>query len=335
MKKIFASLCLLLMIKSYTQNDSTIIDLEKKYDFVEVWGLKKQTKKEFLEKIIKCPGGIYESSLKLMGYNDGNKIPLPFSNKIIVTTRNITDYKTFPIYNKKIKTVNNESAWKELTKAINKLSNYEKQQLPTFLEAYDKNNQKVVDSLFLLSEQEFQSYGIQLKKEKINEAYKVYQNFAKLFTKDELLDLLYHSEDSAKNEAAQFITSHYLKTAGDLIDFLPLLLNKKIVIQPIISQFINSNDLKIDWNQNIKLLQTLLNNPNPFQALLALQLADKTGLNNKEMKQLLSGELITIKEILQSNVLKEEKTFVLSFLNKYSNSPIESNAEKWIQKLTF
>jgi hypothetical protein len=268
-----------------------------------------------------------------MGYNDGNKIPMAFSNKIIVTLRNIPDYKTFPIYNKKIKTVNNENTWKDLAKAINSLSNYEKQQLPVFLEAYSKNNQKAVDSLFLLSEQEFQNYGIQLKKEKINDAFKVYQTYDKQFTKNEVLEMLYYSEDSAKNEAAQFISSNYLKTSEDLIDFLPLLLKKKSGIQPIIAEFIKRNAVKIDWNQNMKLLQSLLNNPNPFQALLAIKIADKTGFSNNEMKKLLSNELNTLKEILQSNALKEEKAYVLTFLNKYSNLPIEVDAEKWIKKL--
>jgi hypothetical protein len=331
MKHLILSLILLFSIKVMCQSDTSISEIEKKYQFVEVWGLKNQTKKDFFEKIIKCPGGICESSLKLMGYNDGNKIPLAFSNKIIVTLRNIPDYKAFPIYNKKIKTANNEIIWKEMIKAIHGLSNYEKQQLPIFRNAYTNNNQKAVDSLFILTEQEFQSYGIKLKKEKISDAFNVYQTYAKQFTKDDVLDVLYHSEDSAKNEAAQFIASHYLKTAEDLIDYLPLLLKKKSGIQPIIAAFTQTNTEKIDWKKNMKLLQSLINNPNPFQALLAIKIADKTGFTNTNMTALLKIELISIKEILQSKTLKDEKIVVLDFLNKYDGSNTDS--ETWLLRL--
>ncbi len=330
MKQILLAFSLLFYNISIGQNDA-ISEIEKKYDFVEIWGLKEQSKKEFLEKIIKCPGGICESSLKLMGYNDGNKIPLAFSNKIIVTLRNIPDYKTFPIYSKKIKITNNENTWKDMIEAVNALSNYEKQQLPVFLDAYTKNNQKAVDSLFSLSDQEFQSYGIQLKKEKINDAYKVYQNYAKLFTKDEVLDILYHSEDSAKNEAAQFIANYYLKTSNDLVDYLPLLLKKKSGIQPIIATFIKTNNEKIDWKNHIQLLKSLVSNPNPFQTILALKIADKTGFSKSNMKILLNTKLLTIKEILKSIVLKEEKQYVLGFLNQYAGS--NSNVDAWLKRL--
>jgi hypothetical protein len=330
MKQIIIALCLLFYNVSFGQNDS-ISEIEKKYSYVEIWGLKNQTKKDFLEKIIKCPGGICESSLKLMGYNDGNKIPLAFSNKIIVTLRSIPDYKIFPIYNKKIKVANNETTWKDMINAINGLSNYEKQQLPIFLDAFKKSNQKAVDSLFILTEQEFKSYGIQLKKEKISAAFKVYQSFTKSFTKDEVVDVLFHSEDSAKNEAAQFIASDYLKTANDLLDFLPLLLKKKSGTQSIITAFIHSNNEKIDWNNHMPLLKSLVNNPNPFQAILALKIADKTGFTKSNMKILLNTELITIKEILKSNALNEEKQYVLGFLNQYTG--YNSNVDAWLNRL--
>jgi hypothetical protein len=79
MKYRILSFILLFSIKIKCQPLDTLqSEIEKKYQFIEVWGLKNQTKKYFSEKIIKCPGGICESSLKLMGFIDGNKIPLAF-----------------------------------------------------------------------------------------------------------------------------------------------------------------------------------------------------------------------------------------------------------------
>jgi hypothetical protein len=83
----------------------------------------------------------------------------------------------------------------------------------------------------------------------------------------------------------------------------------------------------------MKLLQGLINNPNPFQALLAIKIADKSGFTNTNMAALLKVELPTLKEILQSNALKDEKTVVLTFLNKYSNAGNDKTIEGWIQKL--
>jgi hypothetical protein len=61
MKYLILSFILLFSIKVMCQSDTSLSEIEKKYQFVEVWGLKNQTRKDFLEKIIKCPGGICES----------------------------------------------------------------------------------------------------------------------------------------------------------------------------------------------------------------------------------------------------------------------------------
>ncbi len=226
-----------------------------------------------------------------------------------------------------------DSLWKKIAHEINELGNYEKQQLPQYLIAFETNNQKQIDRLFIENEKEFKEYGITLDKNKIIESLNTYQHYSKLFTKKEVLAVLYLSDVDSLTNAASFIAPNYLRTVNDLLDFLPLLLRKKSGVQSIMHEFIKENKGKIDWKKNMPLLTDLLKNPNPFQSILALKIADQTGFDNTLMSTLKSTDLITIKEILQSNSLPEEKKYILSFLNKYSNKSIEMDSEKWIQKL--
>ncbi|MFM9908960.1 MAG: hypothetical protein ACKVOW_06420 [Chitinophagaceae bacterium] len=335
MKKLLLGFCIIVSMPSSSQTTASPSEIENKYDFVEIWGLKNQSRHTFLTKIISCPGGICESSLKQMGYEHGNKIPLPFTNKIIVTLRSIPDYSNFPIYKELLQTIKHDkdSLWKKIAHEINELGNYEKQQLPQYLVAFETNNQQKIDSLFAENEKEFKEYGISLDKNKIIESLKAYRSFTKLFTKQEVLAILYLSDVDSLINAASFIAPNYLRTTNDLVDFLPLLLRKKSGVQAIINEFIKENKGKIDWKKNMYLLTNLLKNPNPFQSILALKIADQTGFDHTLMNALKPTDFITIKEILQSNSLPEEKKYILAFLNKYSNKSIEMDPEKWIRKL--
>lgn len=318
------------------QKEYAIPDIEKKYDFVEIWGLTDVSKKDFLTEIMSYPEGICEQSLTKMGLVDGNKLPIAFSNKIIVTTRNIPDYKKFSIYKKFEQSNSSENnIWNEFISAYESLSHYERQQLPFFLDLFEKNEAKSIDNLFKKTSKEFNGYGINLDKSKIVDSYSVYKKYSTLFTKENILGVLY-SENilNPKFTAASFIALNYLKDSNDLLDFLPLLLKKKSGIQPIIAASIDGFNEKINWNQNIDLLVDLVNNPNPFQSMLALKVADKTGIGKKQIDRLLDHEMMTMKEILKSDFLPiESKSFLLTFLNKYSSNSIKMNTTFWIKKL--
>lgn len=305
MKKTLVIAFIILTVKSFAQD--TINSVEKKYDFVEVWGLKNQTKKDFLTEIASYPEGICEQSLTKMGLLDGNKIPLPFSNKIIVTTRDIPDYRKSKIYKELINRSEqiNSNKWEKLVEENNKLGSYEKQQLPQFLKLFKTNDKSGIDSLFTKVSNEFKEYGIELEKAKIYESYSVYEKYAKQFSKEEVLYILYILDiNDPKYEAASFIANNYLNNSEDLLDFLPLLLKKKSGVQPIINSFITKFNGKVDWEDNLNELTDLINNPNPFQCLLVLRIADKTGFTKLEMKGLNKTSFLTIKDILKPSSAK-------------------------------
>ncbi len=312
-----------------TKKDST--DVEKKYSYVEVWGLQGQSRKDFLTEITGYPEGICQQSLTKMGYPDGNKFPM--MGKILVTLRNNADYKKTTAYRKleKKKTIIDERKWEPLLKA--NLGVYEKQQLPYFLTAFAENNQPKVDSIFHRLDAEFKGYGIQLDKQKINDAYAVYNKSCEKLTKEEVLAVLYFSGNDSLQEAANFIASNYIRTNKDLLDFLPLLLKKDTNIQIALNQYLKNTDGNIKWENQMDLLPSLLNNPNPFQVVLVLEILDKTGFNQSHLAKLRKKDLLTIKEILTSESLPSESNFVLTFLNKYSSEPIETNPATWINKL--
>lgn len=82
------------------------------------------------------------------------------------------------------------------------------------------------------------------------------------------------------------------------------------------------------------LLTKLANNPNPFQCLLALRIADRTGLTKENVTTLLSSEMKTFRDILNSKYLPQNQIdYLIIFLNKYSDLPIEQNREILIKRL--
>lgn len=317
---------------AFAQTKADTIDVEKKYSYVEVWGLQEQSRRDFLTEITSYPEGICQQSLTKMGYPDGNKIPL--RGKILVTLRHNPDYKATAVYKglEKKKVTIDKSKWSTLLHAD--LGFYEKQQLPYFLEAFSNNNSLQVDSIFRSLETDFKDYGIQLDKQKIIEAYDVYKKSTEQLSKQDVLAVLYFSDNDSLMQAANFIASNYIKTNKDFLDFLPLLLrHDSNNIQIALNKFLSNPNGKIKWEKQMDLLPKLINNPNPFKAVLTLRIMDKTGFNNSLMTKLRGNELLTLKEILSSTALPNEKDFVVNFLNKYSAESIENNAAAWVQKL--
>lgn len=331
MKTILSLLFVSHSIIAFSQSESDSSAIEKKYDFVEIWGLENQSRKDFLTEITNYPEGICQQSLRKMGYPDGNKILV--NEKLLVTIRNNPDYKASKIYKEieKKSATNDKRKWAALLHA--NLGVYEKQQLPYFLKPLSANDTQKVDSIFQSLHTEFKSYGINLDKQKIIDAYDVYKESTAQLTKQDVLNVLYFSDNDTLLQAANFVAIHYIKTNKDLVDFLPLLLRGKSNITIALSQFIKDYNGAINWKNHMDVLPALLNNPNPFGAVLALRILDRTGFNRSLMGKLKSGDLITLKEILKSDAIPSEKAFVLSFLNKYSNEPIEASPEAWISKL--
>lgn len=326
-------LTIIVLIQSITLFSQGLSEIEKKYDFVEVWGLENQTKKDFLTEITSFPEGICQQSLVKMGIKDGDKLPIPYSNKIIITVRDIPNYTSEsnirPFENRKLK------KWKEFKSTFEKLEFYERQQVPFFITLSIENNNSGIDSLFNKLHSEFKSYGIDLKKEKIMQSLDVYKKYSNQFSKEDVLSALYHSENKDSiRQAAIFIAPYYLKNDSDLFDFLPLLLVKGSGVQPLLSSFIKDYKGKFEWNSKMDLLTKLVNNPNPFQSLLALRIADKTGFTKSNMRILLSSEMKTIKDILESKYLPQEYiNYLIIFLNKYSEVPIEQDKKMLIKRL--
>lgn len=333
-KTMYKIILLLLLIlpqeKIFAQEVSQI---DKKYDFVEVWGLNNQSRTEFLREIISLPEGICEQSLTKMGFTDGNKFPIPFSNKIIITLRTIPEFKS-KYENEKIEDKQLEK-WNKFKVEYDKLGDYERQQVPSFIDFYLKNDRIGFNSMFVELSSEFKGYGIDLDKNKIIQALDIYIKYSEQFSKNEILIALYSVEKiGSVQELAVFIAPKYLKNEEDLLDFLPLLLKKKSGIQLLITAFITHFEGQIDWNKNMDLLTKLINNPNPFQSLLAIKVADKTGFSMKNMNELLETRMQTMEDILTSRFLRtNESDYLVAFLNKYSNLPIEVNKKLLANRL--
>ena len=331
MKRIY--LVAIILIQNIAFFGQKLSDIEKKYDFLEVWGLENQSKKDFLAEITSYPEGICQQSLVKMGIMDGNKIPIPFSNKIIVTVRDIPKYTSKnnvkPFRNKELK------KWSKFKYDYEKLGFYERQQVPFFKKLYIENNNSGIDSLYNKLHLEFENYGIDLKKDKIIQALAMYESYSNQFSKEDILSALYHSKDiDSIKSTAVFIAPNYLKNENDLVDFLPLLLEKGSGVQPLLTSFINDFNGKINWNNKMDLLTKLANNPNPFQCLLALRIAERTGLTKENLKTLLSSEMKTFRDVLDSKYLPQNQVdYLIIFLNKYSDLPIEQNRETLIKRL--
>ena len=306
-------------------------DIEKKYEFVEVWGLKNQSKKEFLTEIMSYPEGICQQSLVKMGYKNGNKLPIPFSNKIIITLRDVPEIQNHSGFEKLENSPSRR--WENLKSEFNKLGGIERQQVPFFRDSYLAKNDAAFDRLFVELHAEFKSYGINLDKKKIVQSLETYTKHSKHFSKTDILSALYGSDETIKTLAI-FLAPEFLKNKDDLLDFLPLLQRKGSGVQPLLSAFIERFEGRIDWSGNMELLVKLANNPNPFQCLLALRIADKTGFSKKDMGELLNSKMETMKDILQSKYMPDNDAgFLVNFLNKYSDLPIELNKEKLAKRL--
>lgn len=152
-------------------------------------------------------------------------------------------------------------------------------------------------------------------------------------SKQEVLSVLYLSDDESMLQRASSVVGNFLETQADLFDVLPLLLRKEVNVQPAIEDFLTRFHGKIDWESQVDFLPELINNPNPFEALLVLKILDKTGFNKQQMEQCKRTKLVTLIELLRSDFLTEEKNYVLAFLNRYSNDALESNVEAWIGRL--
>ena len=302
-------------------------EIEKKYDFIEIWGLERQSKSEFLTQITSYPEGICQQSLTKMGYTDGNKISIPFSNKLIITLNNNPQYEP----NLKFKKIKKKELkkWKKFRNKFAELGVYERQQVPFLLSFYLKDQKNAFDNAFLELSTEFKNYGINLDKGKVMKSLEVYSKYSSQFSGNDILSVLYKSKDKDSiRDAAIFIAPKFLTNETELLSFLPLLLNKGSGVQPLISAFIRDFEGQIDWENNMDLLTKLVNNPNPFQSLLALRIADKTGFSRENMKKLLGSEMVTMRNILVSRYLPEEDVnYLVVFINKYADFPIELNKE--------
>jgi len=279
------------------------------------------------------PEGICQQSLVKMGIMDGYKLPIPFSNKIIITLRKIPVYEN----RKKFRAITDKKLkqWKKFKSVYEELGFYERQQVPVFIKPYKENNEQKIDSLFNKLHSEFKSYGIDLKKSKILQSLDAYKKYSNKFSKEDVLSALYNSENKDSiRQTAVFIAPNYLNNENDLFDFLPLLLKKGSGVQSVITSFMDNYKGKIDWNNKMDLLSKLVNNPNPFQSLLVLKIVDKTGFTKNNLKTLLSFKMETMKDILKSKFLpKEQIDYLVIFLNKYSDLPIEQNKEILIKRL--
>lgn len=268
-----------------------------------------------------------------MGFDQGNKIPLPFSNKIIITLRTIPEFKS----NYEIEKIGDDKLkkWKEFKVEYDKLGDYERQQVPLFIDFYSKNDTIGFNTVFSELSSELKDYGIDLDKNKIIQSLDVYTKYSNQFSQDDILAALYTVQkiDSIQ-KLAVFIAPKYLNNEDDLLNFLPLLLKRKSGIQILITAFINNFEGKIDWSTNMDLLTKLVNNPNPFQSLLAIRVADKTGFSVGNMNELVKVKMETMKEILASDSLpKQDIDYLVNFLNKHSYLPIEVNKKVLTNRL--
>ncbi|WP_413533127.1 hypothetical protein [Empedobacter brevis] len=322
--KCFAIIIILFYsIFSYGQEKS---DIEKKYNFVEIIGLNNSSYHDFLTEITSYPEGICEQSLNKMGYIDGNKLPIPYSDKIIITTRKIPEYKN---PKKKYQNIDLDK-WNKFKSEYNSLGVYERQQVAALLPFI--TNKKQFDLRFRELQSDLLNYGINLDSNKISKSFQVYNKYSNVFTKEDILaGFNYYKKNDTIAHLANFLAPNYLKNEQDILDFLPFLLNKKASSQSLLTFFIENYNGKIDWNKNMELLNTVVNDPNPYKSLLALRIADKTGFTYTNFKTLMSRKPETIKEILESKYIPlKDKSYLISFMNKYSDRPIETEANQLI-----
>lgn len=312
--------------------DASASDIEAKFDFVEIWDEKGRSRKDFLNEIKQMPAGICQQSLIAMGHPDGFKFPLA-SGKLLVTTRTAPDYRdTLPYRRQKESGLTVDSRkWASLGDA--KMKNTESQLLPIFVNALGKGDDSEFERIYKLKDVEFAQYGIKLDPQKIRQAFHVYHESTRVITKQEVLSVLYLSDDETKLRSASFIVGNYLKTSEDLVEVLPLLLNKKVGVQAAITAFLNDFDGKIDWNLHVDLLQKLMNHPNPFVTILILKMLDNTGFDRTLFAQCTSGKMNSFVEILKSEVLPDEKCYLLTFLNRNSMARIECDPKEWCKRL--
>lgn len=314
------------------QTTTDLPEIEKKFESVEIWDEKGRTRANFLREITGLPAGICEQSLVQMGHPDGNKIPLA-SGKLLLTTRSAPDFRESPTARSLsgMKTQIDPQKWAPLASAD--LLNTESQLLPSFLPALRAADPAAFDRVFAEKQAEFANYGIQLEATRIHSLYAIYQSGTASLTKPEVLAVLYFSEDPDLIRAAGFILGHFVRTGEDMVDLLPLLLARRPGAQMAIEEFMKGFDGQIDWTNQAEFLPRLLENPNPFSALLVARILDRTCTDRDLIRQAISRGSRTFVEILRSGVLPEEKCLLLSLLNRYSNAPLECNPEDWIDRL--
>jgi hypothetical protein len=322
----------LMVSRGVTQDAEKLSELEQRFSFVEIWDAKARSRKDFLNEIAACPAGICEQSLVQMGHLDGNKFPLP-SGKLLLTTRDSPDFRDSPIY-LKLKASTHEidhDRWSSLDDPS--LLSSESQLLPKFVKALTAGDKPEFDRIFKIVFDEFALYGIKLDQQKIRKAFEIYQQSTRVISKQEVLSALYFSDDETLIRSAGFIVGHYIVTPNDLVDILPLLLRKRVGVQATIEVFMKEFDGQIDWREQADFLPKLMNNPNPFQAVLVLKILDRTGFDRQMFDRCMSTQQRTFTEILQSECLSDERAFLLSFLNRYSTTPIECDRHEWLRRL--
>jgi hypothetical protein len=302
---------------SLAQENSATKELIAKLDFIEVWDVEGRSREDFLTQITQCPSGICEQSLVAMGHRDGNKIPLA-SGKMLITTRSAPDYTKSPTYQRLSRAAfkYDRAKWAALTEYD--LRSAEAQLLPNFVEALSNNDEAQFDKIFRQQADEFAAYRLKLDANKVREAFKVYQTSTTALSKEEVLSVLYLSDDDSLLRAASFIVADYLKTPDDLVDVLPLLLYKRVGVQAAIEAYVRNMDGKIDWQKHAEFLPHLLNNPNPYRTMLVLKILDKSGITRETIQQCLQEPIASFQEIQSSKVLIDEKRTLNEFLNRYT-----------------
>lgn len=308
-------------------------DIDSRFSFVEIWDVKGRSRRDFLKEITSLPAGICQQSLVQMGHPNGFKFPLS-SGKLLVTTRNPPDFRDTDTYRRLSQSglKVDSSRWMQLSQA--NLKTTESQLLPRFVPSLEANDPVGFEKVFEQQRIEFGHFGIKLERQKVRQAFGVYQQATKTLTKDEVLYVLYFSQDEQLLSAASFIVGHYIRSAEDLVSILPLLLTKRANVQAAVSTFLSDLRERIEWRTHKDLFPKLMDNPNPFVTVLFLKILDKTGFDSVLMEDYLkSGHVQSFVEILSSDVLPDEKCYVLSFLNRYTNSPIECDAKEWLKRL--
>ena len=294
---------------------------------IEVWGLTDISKEEFLYKFQLRGYELNQYSLNRMGFPDANLLTL--SNGITLITLRANPAYDFSPQTKEKREFEISPFWQKIIKS--RPMSIEAQTIPGTYHFYKNDERDKMAEEISKNMTFYHGYNMPFNDKKVLQYCHLLDEISTHVTLEEVRDILYHSNDKKLLQAATFASIAFINSHENALKFLPFIYDPstQMVFNGIIHYY-QYYKPQTDWGKDIGFVAKILNHPDPMHLVNMIYIFSITGFDPILMPQLFANGSDTMLELLQSDLIKEEKKKLLIFLKDNPEKSFGNNNSKWV-----